>query len=191
LDADGDLDALISGSDRHQIPVLSGQRSRVEVLLNRGDGVFGRSVVLPVGSWAGPLITGDLNGDDKVDIAVMQQLSVTVVVALNEAPGELPEEPAPCWSGEFRRGDVASDSDIDPSDAIAILAHLFLGIGDEVTCLDAADTDDDGRVTISDAIFLLYFLWLEPGPVPPPYPECGPDPTPDDLGCAEQPPACR
>ena len=52
-------------------------------------------------------------------------------------------------------------------------------------CLDAADANDDGRVTCDDVIFLIHFL-IEIGPQPPaPFDEIGIDPTPDDLICLE------
>ena len=49
--------------------------------------------------------------------------------------------------------------------------------------LDAADTDDNGALEITDAVYLLSFLFLG-GPAPEqPFPSCGPDPTIDDLTC--------
>ncbi|MBI4603836.1 MAG: hypothetical protein HY721_17920, partial [Planctomycetes bacterium] len=48
---------------------------------------------------------------------------------------------------------------------------------------DAADADDDGRLTLSDAVATLGTLFLGQPPLPPPGPGgSGPDPTPDELG---------
>lgn len=82
----------------------------------------------------------------------------------------------------FLRGHVNADEGSDISDAVTILLLLFGGA--EVTCRDAADTNDDGRLDVSDAVTLLRFLFLgEPAP-PAPTETCGPDPTEDDLDCA-------
>jgi hypothetical protein len=49
--------------------------------------------------------------------------------------------------------------------------------------------NDDGVVDVSDAIYLLRFLFIggDHGPPPAPFPHAGPDPTPDALGCEESP----
>jgi hypothetical protein len=87
--------------------------------------------------------------------------------------------PAPA----FVRGDANGDASIDVSDALFILLYLFQGPV-ETTCPDALDADDLQAVEITDAIYLLSFLYLN-GPSPPaPYPSAGPDPTTDDsLDC--------
>jgi choice-of-anchor B domain-containing protein len=95
------------------------------------------------------------------------------------APGDFPPE---CPS-TFRRGDVAQDEQLDLSDGIAILGFLFTD-GRDPLCFDAADANDSGSVDISDAIVLFSFLYLGgPAPPPPRLHDCGPDPTPDELGC--------
>ncbi len=63
-----------------------------------------------------------------------------------------------------------------------MLSHLFGG-GPQPPCLQAADTNDDGSVNLTDAIYLLNFLFTN-GPAPAtPVAACGPDDTADDLGC--------
>ncbi len=100
----------------------------------------------------------------------------------SRAPGGSPgtiEEVAPT----FVRGELTADGKIDLSDAIFGLRYLFLG-GTEPVCLDAADVNDDGRVNVPDSIYLLQHLF-QGGAVPPiPYPDSGPDPTADTVGCA-------
>jgi L-ascorbate metabolism protein UlaG (beta-lactamase superfamily) len=64
-----------------------------------------------------------------------------------------------------------------------MLGSNFLGT-ECAACADAADVDDDGASNITDPIYLLNFLFTG-GPDPAaPGGACGPDPTPDDLGCA-------
>lgn len=94
----------------------------------------------------------------------------------------------PCWEPEdpiaFRRGDSNADGAADLSDAVFTLLHLFSG-GEAPACLDAADSDDSGSLDISDPVYLLNYLFVGGPPPANPFPECGPDPTPDDdLGCA-------
>ena len=87
---------------------------------------------------------------------------------------------------EFRRGDVDNDSQVDIFDGVWI-AQAILETGIPLTCMDAADTDDNGALEpIVDAIYLLNYLFLFGPPVPAPEPfasGCGPDPTDDNLPC--------
>ena len=68
-----------------------------------------------------------------------------------------------------------------------MIGHLFLG-GTEPVCTEAADTNDDGRLDVSDAIAILVHLFLGVGleipyPGPPGHP-CGANTTsPSFLGC--------
>ena len=83
---------------------------------------------------------------------------------------------------QFQRGDANQDEALDLSDAVFSLNYLFLQ-GTEPPCLDAADSNDDGFPDISDPIYTLLSLFAD-GPAPPvPFPDCGPDPTEDELGC--------
>ena len=73
------------------------------------------------------------------------------------------------------------------ADVIFILHYLFAG-GLLPSCLDAADTNDDAGIDVSDGVYLVRHLFaLGPAP-PPPYPACGPDPTPGGPGCVAQAP---
>ncbi|MFQ5653261.1 MAG: hypothetical protein ACE5GW_00845, partial [Planctomycetota bacterium] len=83
---------------------------------------------------------------------------------------------------DFIRGDANLSGVINLADVITILNALFGG--GILACQDAGDTNDDGGLDISDAIYLLSYLFL-PGspPPPPPHPGAGQDPTPDPLTC--------
>ena len=80
------------------------------------------------------------------------------------------------------RGDTTADGQVNIADAILTLNFLFLGDAD-VSCVRAADFDDDGSLLVTDAIAEIGFLFLGGPPAPPPTEACGPDQTPDDLGC--------
>ncbi len=62
------------------------------------------------------------------------------------------------------------------------LGALFLG-ETEPTCADAADADDNGKVDVTDPVYLLNFLFTGGAPPALPFAECGQDPTVDDLRC--------
>ena len=73
------------------------------------------------------------------------------------------------------------------SDGVFVLNYLFSGEGLAPPCLDAADAGDAGQVTITSGVFVLNYLFSGGSPPPPPpgVEECGPDPTEDELDCAE------
>ena len=85
----------------------------------------------------------------------------------------------------FVRGDVDGNGTEDLSDPIIILGFLFLGDPTELSCQSAADANDDGSIDIADPIHILFHLFAGLGPLPAPYPDCGFDPTDDNLWCRE------
>lgn len=91
-------------------------------------------------------------------------------------------------ASSFRRGDANGSGDVDIADAVFVLASLFVPGASPSSCADAADANDDGAVDISDAVRLLSALFTgSSGPLPAPYPSCGPDPTADGLDCGSSP----
>ncbi|MBI4604505.1 MAG: lamin tail domain-containing protein [Planctomycetes bacterium] len=89
---------------------------------------------------------------------------------------------APLGGGKaFVRGDASPDGKVNVSDAIRVLLHLFGGAA--LACLDAADADDTGKLDLTDAVYLLQYLFQRGPVIPQPFPEAGPDPTPDELEC--------
>ena len=100
----------------------------------------------------------------------------------------LASPPALEAQARFIRGEVNGDREIDISDPVAILFHLFEGEFSP-ECLSAGDLNDDGLLDVTDVVNLLAFLFQEGGPPVSPYPECGEDPTPGEPGC-EAHPAC-
>ena len=86
-----------------------------------------------------------------------------------------PAEPA------FRRSDVDDNSQIELTDAIALLNYQFLG-GAAPRCQDAADVDDNGVLELTDPIAILNYLFLAGATPAPPGPlNCGVDPGADTL----------
>jgi len=81
----------------------------------------------------------------------------------------------------FQRGDANADGGLDLSDAIGILFFKFMG--DTISCVDAADVDDNGQVEVTDVIDLLGHLFLGGDPPAEPFSACDIDPTADELTC--------
>ena len=91
----------------------------------------------------------------------------------------------------FFRGDCDTDGVLNAlSDTLFLLEFGFLG-GPPPLCDDSADVDDDGTLNaLIDALYLLEFGFLGGPPPPPPFVDCGPDPTDDSLTCDENPGPC-
>jgi hypothetical protein len=84
--------------------------------------------------------------------------------------------------GLFVRGDVDGDGAIMINDAIWILHYLFAS-GPANDCMDSADVNDDGHIDLSDPVSVLSYLFAGGDQPPPPFPEPGEDPTPDQISC--------
>ncbi|MEM7233941.1 MAG: serine hydrolase [Planctomycetota bacterium] len=81
----------------------------------------------------------------------------------------------------FLRGDTDASGNVDLTDGISTLTHLFQGRG-ELGCPDAADFNDDSVVDVSDAVSVFSYLFLGGTPPSPPGDRtCGPDPSEDAL----------
>ncbi|HIA26744.1 MAG TPA: hypothetical protein EYN79_01260 [Planctomycetes bacterium] len=96
---------------------------------------------------------------------------------------------ATCNNAYFVRSDSNVDGNIDSADAIFTLYYV-MGISPSLyfpQCEDAADINDDGKLDIADPIFTLHYLFGN-GQSPQGPGTCGPDPTPDGLGCDNYPP---
>lgn len=142
------------------------------------------------GSSSEPVINGPqgIAFDSRGDFAVSS--FYTGKTGLYSPEGALRHELAPsgvqlarsvAFLGEprkiaFVRGDFEQNGKIDLGDPVGILFELFV-TGLCAPCLDAGDADDDGLLQLTDAIYLLSYLFL--GGLPPraPFPEAGLDPT--------------
>jgi len=82
-------------------------------------------------------------------------------------------------AAEFIRGDVNGDGVVTIADGVRILMWFRDGL-EPPPCLDAADVNDNGIVGSGDVAYLLQTLYSSAGPIPPPFPAPGEDPT-DDL----------
>lgn len=83
----------------------------------------------------------------------------------------------------FLRGDVDASGTADGLDIIPLLGYLFLS-APEPQCTQAADANDDGRINITDAVWIALHQFRGKA-LPPPHLTCGVDTTADDLSCVE------
>ena len=116
-----------------------------------------------------------------------------VAVIVTTARGSTSDEAGFCYRQPgnepiFLRGDVDGDQSIEITDAVFTLNYLFVG-GRIPLCLDAVDVNDNASIELTDAIFNLNYLFLGGGAPAAPFPECGTDPSADDIGC-QVPPGC-
>jgi hypothetical protein len=89
---------------------------------------------------------------------------------------------------QFIRGDVDGDSTLTMGDAIDAMRFLYVPGSVSPPCIDAADTDDDGDLLMGDPVYLLRYIYVPGSPAPlSPFPDCGPDLTPDTLSCEYHP----
>jgi hypothetical protein len=137
--------------------------------------------------WGYDIDTYDRNGDLINDPAQFIDFTtadyrclVTGVIA--RMLGYTGSDPCGREEPDFRRGDANADGCVDGLDGAFIFEQIGAGPS-AFTCLDAADADDDGMLTPKDGVYLISYDAGE-GPAPlAPYPECGPDPSDDLLGC--------
>ncbi len=83
---------------------------------------------------------------------------------------------------DFTRGDVTGNYLVDLFDGTESLLNLFYG-GGQFLCPDAADANDDGRIDLSDSIFIFFHAFgLNDADLPwPGTHQCGLDHTEDNL----------
>ena len=74
----------------------------------------------------------------------------------------------------FVRGDFSLDKKISTTDVVQILFHLFKG--EESECRVAGDANNDDRLDIGDAIYLVDYLFRQGTEPAAPFPQAGVDP---------------
>jgi len=118
-------------------------------------------------------------GDDRILISDIS--NGLFVLELIDLDGDDDGVIDACEPPLLGRGDVNADGAVNVADAIYSLDVLFLGV--IAACEDAADCNDDGLLNIADPITLLGYLFSNGPAPPPPFPDCGIDPTMDALEC--------
>jgi hypothetical protein len=134
FNADGKLDLLMVSSGVHENP---GQGSAVTVSLGNGDGTFtlASGSPIPLGNSLSGIVTGDFNGDGKLDFAVTDSGGNAVLILLGNGDGTFGTPTTIPVGGQpdaIVAGDFNSDGKLDL--AVANYADgtvtLLLGNGD-------------------------------------------------------------
>ncbi len=88
------------------------------------------------------------------------------------------------WS-QYVRDDAHTQFAVDISDAAAVISFLFYDDTWQflAPCLDACDANDDGRIDLADAVYILRYLYKFGNQPPAPFPEPGIDASKDRLDC--------
>ncbi|MEM7236016.1 MAG: hypothetical protein AAF517_27870, partial [Planctomycetota bacterium] len=118
----------------------------------------------------------------------LRYLDAEYTLLANMAVSSFEKRDTPAVVGPaFRRGDVDASGDLNLSDAVALLRHLFLS-GARPACEVAGDTNANGRLELSDGVRLLLHLFQNAGPLPEPFETCGWEEIPGPLPCEMFPP---
>lgn len=125
------------------------------------------------------------SGESEVNILLDGERPETVEVAFKNEDRYFSEpQVVDCLllTPTFLRGDCDGNGEINITDPIFLLNHLFLA-GPRWYCDDACDANDNGRVDQADSLMVLQYLFRGEGPTPAPGPlSCGVDPSEDFLG---------
>ena len=172
------LAASGSGAIRVESSIVWG--NDVDVSLSGGTASFAYS---DVGSSEPPPGAGNIAADPRfVSPSVYQLAPGSPAAGAGKDGTDMGAVQSPDAGPRFIRGDYLGDGQINLTDVIVLLSHLFLG-GPPEPCEDAGDADDSGILDLSDAITNLNYQFLGGTPPPAPFPEPGRDLTPDSLNC--------
>jgi hypothetical protein len=164
FNADGKLDGAVASGGTPSDPA-----SGLEVALGNGDGTFTQGSVRLLGSYLSAIVTGDFNGDGKLDLAVTDSGSNTVFILLGNGDGTFGLTSS-IPVGNFPIAIVAADFNNDGKLDLAIANNgdgtitLLLGNGDGTFTqasgspytvglgpaqLAAADFNGDGKLDLA------------------------------------------
>ncbi|MEM7233740.1 MAG: hypothetical protein AAF517_16310, partial [Planctomycetota bacterium] len=128
------------------------------------------------------LIASDVDGQVRIDLDCAGNVGEGEVEFADIGPFERSACGAdPEAKPRFIRGDVNGNRIVELADPILTLLALFRGR--EVECEDAVDADDNGVLNVSDAVYVLNFLFLGASTPVAPFPRLGIDTSLDDLTC--------
>lgn len=136
-------------------------------------------------------VSGSIDGGSSVSLPIALNADATALRFCYRGEGTgnvvnmLVDDVRVTFVHDFLRGDASGDGAFNPLvDSLFILNHGFLG-GPAPICLEAADADGDGVYNaLVEALFALMHGFTGGPPLPAPFPNCGPDPDPENtLGC--------
>lgn len=164
LDGDGDLDLITSNQDSVNLNTAIFTGDTISILRNNGQGEFAAPETLTVGEGVFLVATGDLDGDDDLDIVTANERDDTLSILFNNGADGF-DEPVELEAGRRPTSPITSDIDGDGDLDIATSnfgsgdVSVFLNNGDGTFAtanifdtedspsnLQAADLDGDGDI---------------------------------------------
>ena len=149
LDGDGDQD----------LAVADDAGDALQVIMNQGDGTFGKPTSYPAGDTPVGVAVGDLNADGKPDIALVNRHDTKVSLFMNQGQGLFGAEVAlatvtDCYyiaTADFN-GDGLSDLALTDWRSTSLRVFINLGAGRfaEPMLLVKASTDQFKGITVGD-----------------------------------------
>jgi VCBS repeat protein/FG-GAP repeat protein len=135
LDGDGRGDLVTAGSNRQAV-------GSVSVLLNRGGGAFGAARAYRTGFGSRSVVIGDLNGDERLDLATANFGGHSVSVLLNRGGGRFGARV------DYRAGrnpqDIAIGDLNGDGNAELVTANTNTSLGGSVSSVSVLMNDGDG-----------------------------------------------
>lgn len=137
--------------------------------------------IIPIDA-EGKLVATDFKGDVRVADGNADSVETPDIGAYELVLGPVIR---PTFARGFCRGASANleDARIDVGDAIYLLRWKFGGFFSEPGCLKGCDVDDSGTVELTDAVYLLNYLFKGAAAPKAPFGAKGEDPSPDALTC--------
>lgn len=168
FNGDGKLDVAMAGAGTTNYPDAG-----VVVSLGNGDGTFTQasSSPMPLGHSLSSIVTGDFNGDGKLDLAVTDSVENTVLVLLGNGDGSFQSPitiPVGNYPSAIAMGDFNNDGKLDlavvnqgDNTVTLLLGHGDGGftessgspfaVGKSPSAIVAADFNGDGKLDLAVA----------------------------------------
>jgi hypothetical protein len=132
--------------------VAHGGWEQLGVYLQNHDGSLAPEELYPI-TYASHynrhgLAVGDLNGDNKPDVAIADYGAGLVVL----------------YNSYYRCGDADGSGQVGLPDVVYLVNYVFVG-GTAPDPVLSADANGDGRINIADIVFLINYIFRD-GPVP-------------------------
>lgn len=127
-----------NGDNKPDLAIVNQNTNDVSILLGNGDGTFTQATNSPISVGKSPvaIAAGDVNGDSRTDLAIVNQSDNTVTVLLGNGDGTFATAlNSPLNTGQAPTGVAISDFNGDGIEDIAVTdpqtdsVSVFLGLG--------------------------------------------------------------
>jgi len=142
------------------------------------------AILLEVDYLIGPTApVGAVTSLDFTDLLGLPPVQTVVVLQLLEVTPTTTGGTILVTQPLFLRADLDQSGTLSLIDGVLLLYRVS-GLEPPGTCRDSDDINDDGLLTIGDAVYLFQYLFINGPAIPEPSGACGPDPgVEDNLDC--------